>query len=385
MKSSRVVLVSAVLAIAVLVSSCDQVGLVGGTGQDLAQGLPVFSVDLFEQNIRNAFLNESVGFTYAIAVQGTLERSDAVGSARLAPDSPRSMAVADKMHVASVSKTIATAAILRLIQDTPTITLQSSIAPYLPSGWTVDPSVLFVSFEDLLLHQAGFSYPDGQSRFTNRDLQTMISTGVVDPNQPPNQTYSNAHHNLLRVIVPEILGVSPLVGEDDVTFRARVFGTYVQDVVFDPAGVTAPVMPPADPVHYYAFPHDGNAGLGLDTGWQFSEDFGAYGWYLSAVDIVRILSYLNYTEAIVSEEMRDAMNQQEYGYWNSRTGDKGRYQMKQGGWSYTVDSVSKGVQSIAAHFPGGIDAAVIVNSRRDPGFNMASVMRDAFDASFVDP
>jgi hypothetical protein len=59
--------------------------------------------------------------------------------------------------------------------------------------------------------------------------------------------------------------------------------------------------------------------------------------------------------------------------------------MKQGGWAYTVDGVSKGMQSVAAHFPGGVDAAVIVNSRSAPAFNMANVMRDAFDASFVDP
>jgi hypothetical protein len=208
---------------------------------------------------------------------------------------------------------------------------------------------------------------------------------VVDNSDPPNQTYSNAHHNLLRVMIPEILGASPSVGEDDETFRARVFGTYVEDVVFDAAGVSASVYPSAVPNLYYAFPHDGNGGTGIGTGWQFPVDFGAYGWYLSAIDLVAILSYLNYTEAIISQEMRDAMNQQEYGYWNSRTGDKGRYQMKQGGWAYTVDAVSKGMQSIVAHFPGGIDAAVIVNSRRAPAFNMADVMRDAFDASFVVP
>lgn len=382
MRNAAKWLVVAVAAAAL--TACDGITLFGGGGgpDDLAQNLPVFSVDLFEDNIRQAFTNQSVGFSYAIAVNGTLQRADGVGNGVDFPDGLRQMTEFNQMHVASVSKTITTAAILRLIEQTPGIAVTSSIEPWLPPDWTRGPGVANVTFEDLLLHTTGFSFPANQSRFYDADLEQLIRTGVVNV---ADQVYSNAHHNLVRVMIPYILGAPKLAGEDDETYHARVSGQYIRDNVFVPAGVEFRVTPPNAPNLYYSFPNDELGGIGTDSGWSFQTDFGAYGFYVSAVGIVAILTYVNHTEEILSEEMRETMLQNEYGYWNSRTGDKGRYQLKQGGWSFTTDGVSKGMQSIAGHFPNGVDAAVIINSRANPAFNMASVLRDAYDASFVDP
>ena len=370
-----------VLAGVLTLWSCDALNPSPDLG--LNQNLPVFSVDLFEANIQEAFAGSTMGFTYAIAVGGDLERSGAAGSGITSPDGSRAMNVNDRMHIASISKTITTIAVLRLVQDTTGVTLDTSIGSYLPDGWPAGPGVNGLTFRDLLLHQSGFSFPANQSRFSHADLRTLIGTGVVGDSSDP--VYSNSHHALFRIIVPNVLETPTLPGESEIDYYARAFGEYVEDVVFDPLGITASVTPPANPNRYYSWPHDGTAGLGTDANWLFSTDFGPYGWYLSAVDLVKILSYLHQTEVLISEEMRAVMNQDEMGYWNSRTGDKGRYLLKQGGWAYTTDSITKGMQSIAGHFPGGIDAAVIVNSRISPPFNMASVLRDAFDASFVDP
>ena len=379
MSRGRIWMVAAVAV--VVLGSCDLIGF--GGPQGIQSGLPVFSVDLFEDNIRDAFTGQSVGFTYAIAVGGTLQRSDGVGSATVNPDGVRAMNVNDKMHIASISKTITTIAVLRLIQDTPGLERWSSIGPYLPSGWAAGPGVWGLSFENLLVHESGFSFPANQSRFYHADLRSLIGTGVVG--DPTDAVYSNSHHSLFRVIIPEVLGTEQPSAEPDDVFYARVFGEYVQEVILDPLGITAGIVPPATPNLYYAFPHDGTAGLGTGANWTFTEDFGAYGWYLSVIDLVNILTSLHHTEELISSGMRAVMNQEEMGYWNSRTGDKGRYLLKQGGWAYTVDSVTKGVQSIAGYFPGGVSAAVIVNSRTAAAPSMANIMRDAFDASFVDP
>ena len=58
-----------VVAAALTIAACD--GLLGGSQ---IQAPKVFSLDLFEQNIRDAYAG-SIGFTYAIAQNGVLVRS----------------------------------------------------------------------------------------------------------------------------------------------------------------------------------------------------------------------------------------------------------------------------------------------------------------------
>lgn len=375
-----------IVAVAILGTGCK--GILGGGSQDINQNLPVFSVETFEQNIIDAFAGNSVGFSYAITVDGTLVVSDGVGKGKATGDGSRDMVDTDKMHIASVSKTITAAALLRLLEDTQGVDVGSSIEPYLPSRWPRGSGVENVTFHDLLVHASGLSLPAANGRVSHNDLQQIVQTGLVDLNDPPGSQYSNVHQSLIRVMIPEILGEVANGGETDEEFRARVFGEYVQAVVFGPLGITAYLEPQADPNLYYSWPYtsgiEGIGGVG-DDDWAFPNDFGAYGWYLSAIDIVKILSYIQYTEVVISSEARELMNENKYGYWNDRVGDKGLYLMKQGGWGIEVLGKIKGMQSIAAHYPGNVDAAVIVNSRPVNAYDMADIMRDAFDASFVVP
>ncbi len=351
-----------------------------GGPQDLAPAFPVFRVDLFEQNIIDTFGSQSVGFTYAIAVGGNLQRHGAGGNASLAPDPTRAMAATDAMHVASISKTITTIAVLRLLQDTPAVGLGSAFVPYLPSGWSPGTGVSGLTFANLLRHESGFDFPANQSRFSHADLRTLISSGVVGDSS--NAVYNNSHHSLFRLIIPNLLGRSQGSSESEEEFYARVFNEYVNEVVFAPLQISASLAPAATPNLYYAFPHNDAAGLGTGTNWTYTLDPGAYGWYLSAVDLAKILVYLHETEDLISASMRDAMDQDEMGYWNSRTGEHGRYLMKAGSWGYTVDSVTQGVQSIAGRFPAHVSAAVITNSRPAAPLNTANLLRDAYDASY---
>ena len=372
----RVAIITLV-AVAVL-AACDPPGF--GGPQDLAPAFPVFRVDLFEQNIIDTFEPQSVGFTYAIAVGGNLQRSGARGNATLTPDASRTMSVADRMHIASISKTITTIAALRALQDTPGVGPNSSFVSYLPPGWSPGPGMNGLTFTNLLRHESGFDFPAGQSRFYHADLRSLITAGVVGDSS--NAVYNNSHHSMFRLIIPNLVGASPVSGESEEEFYARAFSDYVDSVVFDPLQINASHVPPPTPALYYAFPHNNAAGLGTGANWTYTADPGGYGWYLSAVDLVKILVYLHETEELISEAMREIMNQDEMGYWNSRTGEHGRYLMKGGSWGYTVDSVLQGTQSIAGRFPFGVTVAVIANSRPVTSLNMSNLLRDAYDAAF---
>jgi CubicO group peptidase (beta-lactamase class C family) len=373
-----------ILLVVMFVAACDM-GVIN-PNQQLNQNLPVFDINKMEDNILDTFTGNSIGFTYAISVQGTLKKSGAVGQKTQAPDANVAMSVSDKFHVASISKTITTIAALMMIEETSGVNLNTKIDGYLPPTWTQGPGVDGISFRDLLLHESGFDHPD-QSRYFDRDLQNLVAAGA--PNS--GAEYSNANHNFIRVLLPYVTGASKLIGESDEDFHERVFGQYLFNNIFHPRGIDLRISPPANPVLYYSFPADGSEGLGgaSDSNWEFSNEFGAYGFYLSVIDILEIMSYLHFggeSLGYLSDSMLNVMNTNEMGYWNSRTGDKGRYLMKQGGWRYTNGNGNfQGVQTILVHYPNGVQAAVFINSVPSVPLNIASLMEDIYDDSFVDP
>ena len=218
---------------------------------------------------------------------------------------------------------------------------------------------------------------------TDARLEEHIEIGNILLQEPA--AYDNVNHALFRVIVPNLLGEEHTdSSETEAQFHARVFGEYVQQVMFTPSGVPAEratTVPPDNANRYYPWPYDNQPGV---NGTDFSLSYGAYGWYMSAVDLLRVLTYLRFTEDIISDESRAVMNSEELGWWNTRTGDHGTYNMKQGGWFWSSNPV-KGMQSIAANFAAGVQAVVIVNSRPAQPFDMAGFMTEAFDNAFVSP
>lgn len=371
---------TAVLAI----TACD--GIIAGDGFQ-TQAQEEFSLDLFEQNVRDAFAG-SVGFTYAIAQNGSLARAGEVGFGRtqFEPAGELAMNRNQRMHIASISKAITTAAVLRLLQDTPGVGLDSGVEPYLPPSWTRGPGVSndALTFRHLLAHKSGLFYGGVAQGESDARLAEHIEIGNILLQEPAD--YDNVNHAMFRVIVPYLLGAAHTDStETEAQFHARVFGQYVQAVVFTPAGVTAEratTVPPADGNRYYPWPYDNQPGV---EGTDFSLNYGAYGWYLSAVDLAAVLAHLRFTEDIISNESREIMNNERLGWWNTQTGDQGTYNMKQGGWFWTDTPVEKGMQSIAANFPAGVQAVVIVNSRPEPSINISFAMRNAFDNGFVSP
>jgi CubicO group peptidase (beta-lactamase class C family) len=389
---NRILLAASIVAV---LAACEMGSVLTGTE---IQAQKQFSLDAFETNIRSFFITRSVGFSYVIVQNGVEVRSDGVGNGRTNADGQRAMSVNDRMHIASVSKTITTAAVLRLIEDTPGLSLDSSIEPYLPAhdpttgAWDRHVSIGFLTFRQLLSHSTGFDFTiiaGGPTSDNNDDasLQEVIANGSTLTKIP---RYANQHHALFRVIVPNVLDWPRTRGESDEDYHSRVFGEYVQQVVFDPAGITAgSPVPPVNPNLYYAWQDGGLPGVGGTV--DFSTHYGAYGWYLSAMDLGAFLATLRHTEDIITAASRQIMDADELGYWNSREGENGTYRMKQGGWIYTSNPLRRGLQAIIANYSAGVQAAVIVNSRPDDtlfggdgGFDMASLMRDFFDDAFVD-
>jgi len=94
-----------------------------------------FSVEQFEENLTTSLDAENpMGYAYVITQNGQVKASGSAGLARSVADGNKVMSINEIMHVASVSKTITTAAVLKLL-DEKGISVNASIAPYLPSHW----------------------------------------------------------------------------------------------------------------------------------------------------------------------------------------------------------------------------------------------------------
>lgn len=405
MRRSRMGVAGLVFAVVAALAACEESG-----GINQIQAPPAFSVDAFEDNIRSSFTDEVVGFTYAISRNGSLLRSGEVGFGRtqFEPAGTRLMQHDQRMHIASISKTITTAAVLRLLEDTPGIDLDSPVAPYLPPSWTVHSSINdspgSLTFRRLLSHRGGFNFPVPSIGTTDAALQTHLAAGI--PNPPSTRTYENAHHAFFRVIIPYVLGATPSSSETLANFHSRVFGAYVQQAVFDPAGLVfngnsdpesnvsgvsgSPTIPPVNSNRYYPWPYNEEQGFDV-AGTDFALSYGPFGWYMSSVEVAQFLAFLRYTDDIISASSRQVMDDENLGYWNSRDGDHGEYLLKQGGWFWTNNPVEQGTQSIAGSFAEGVQAVVIVNSRRDGNapasapqpLDMATIMQVAFDSAWV--
>lgn len=349
------------------VASCEEEEL------GLANPGPSFDMALFEQNIKDALTNHSVGFAYAINQNGLLEREGAVGKARTAADGNVNMTVNTPINVASVSKTITTVAALRAIQDNPDVDLDDKIAPYLPLTWELGPGMDEVTFEELLSHTSGIEFSGGQDDQSYVSLRDVVKEGVTGPK---TYKYSNVGISLFRILIPNIQKeFSAPVDISPADEFAYIYKSYVMNKIFKPMSLTkAYLNEPDDAAFLYAYPDDGEKGK--QTGnWTLTSAAG--GWFLSAHELARFLAHVRYNDKVLSPEYRAIMDDKKLGWTETVEGDHGTYYAKGGALNYG-DPI-KGVRTIIINYPYGMQASVIVNSTEGQGYHLHAALRDAYD------
>lgn len=168
----------------------------------------LFDVDQFEQNIRDYFVDNSVGFAYSINQDGVTVRHDGWGDARKAADQPDEIAVGftedTRMTIASVAKTITATSTLKILQDTPGVGIDSLIEPYLPTAWKRGPGIETITFRELLTHHSGLRRQDWNGNGADLD-----PAGPAGPDGDTHesasleeQTYYSGLQELIKVGIP---------------------------------------------------------------------------------------------------------------------------------------------------------------------------------------
>src|SRR5262249_29613678 len=229
----------------------------GGLAGD-PPGVSVFDLDQFEQNLRDSFVDNAVGFGYAINQDGVTVRHDGVGDARKPADGQVDFSEDTQMTLASVSKTITATSILKILQDTPGVGVDSFISPYLPADWVQGPNIDTIKFRELLTHHSGLRrkdwdnsngpYEDGDFQNASLEEQTfydglrqLIELGIPDDQLEElkmNHSYENANFALMRVMTPYLLGNGAADNADDpAQFTADAYVEYVSANVLAPMGI----------------------------------------------------------------------------------------------------------------------------------------------------
>lgn len=361
-------------------------------GPAFTQTAPPPKSPIAPRRVDQQFLNElarridehlkgkSVGYQFYITAKNTKGVGGAGGDARRAPDPhPRMMTFDDKINVASVSKTITAAAVLRLLYDRK-LDPDTLVSAYLPADWVLGPNFQNVTFANLLTHRAGIRC-DAVGTYTN--LKKCVADGVQVADMSV-QKYNNINFGLFRMIIPILNGFDRRTVMDDQTASAKYAGLYIDYVrkkIFAPIGLTNIECKPIaqDPALCYQYPTPIMVG---DTFNDMTETNAYRGWNLSAKQLATILYYLFDTEKVIPAAVQKQMTVDQLGLFTDATGVPGVTVYAHGGYYPGKDKQGNPfnngeLNSAVIRFANGVNVGVIVNSQFGPGQSVSGAIKTA--------
>ena len=340
----------------------------------------ILDIDLFEKNLKAELTaHNPMGYSYVISKKGQVVLTGNAGKARSVNDGNLPMTTNTVMHIASVSKTITTAAVLKLL-EAEGLTPDDKFYPYLPPHWTIAESTKLLSFEDLLLHRVWYPFQgDGSVKYDSIRAYVMRGLKTSIP-----EKYTNLNHSVLRVIISGLWDkYRPSAGSTgyDEAFTASVYEKYIQEEIFQPLNITGTLntLGNNQVALAYTDANDNTGEFGPD---DFRLVAGAYGWQLSVLETAKFWAYLWFSNDILSEQNKTLMKNNAYGLWNTITGEHGKYYGKAGGWFRNKNGKEHWYKTFVILYPDDVQVSLFINSNTSK--SLARMLRDAYDASFVD-
>ena len=365
--------------------------------------IPQFDLDLFEENLDDVFDPDTLGFTYAIARNGVLERISPygfTGLARTNDDPPVTSQVGTKeINIASISKPLTAMVLLRLLEERGE-SVDNPIAPWLPQTWDLgagigpglDPQL---TFRDLLTHRSGLN-ANLNTDYEYEDLQAYAEAGI-DQTDKLTFKYQNANFAMFRVAIPYLRyganGVNQIAALVPYAPMAEVIaGLYIQtvrDYAFAPTGFVEGGCVPSDstPTYYYPFPTNGASG---SPPGDWVSRCGSGGWYLSSDELVGVMAFRRFTNDILSPDAREKMDSGFLGWMDPANG-YGFGQGLYGVYRTHGGDLTAMLDACYMEFFNGVQVAVLANSAAPDSHYLGgnsyqcTAVKWAFENAFVAP
>ncbi len=327
-------------------------------------------VDAFAQTLTGLLQNRNFGYGFAIYENSDLKASGAGGlrSRATDPEGERPYTIDTKMHIASMSKTIAAMAFTQLAAQKG-IKTTNKIAPYLPPSWPKGENIEQITFGDLFNHRSGIiglgnnCQNGAYSENIYTGLKQLIANGVKSTNRG-QYCYQNANVGLMRILIPAIAGYvfSGNDNTDDLQTQQRYL-TYVQTNVLGKVGLgsVVPAYPANDPTYCYTYPYPAN-----QKGWNpgnFSNTFGAYGWYLTPREAGKLYATVlsSTDESVLSAASKDTLLLNNLGCFKAAT-SLGAVPYHDGWWYYDSRAPYMGLRTIWMKLPNNMTVTLFVNA-----------------------
>lgn len=335
-----------------------------------------FDIDAFRTGVTNAIgpigqiTGEAAGYAFSVWRNGEPYYESAGGKARRPSDQPDIAQSPDKpLNVASTAKVLTSIAALKLLEGKSNVNLDTSIQYQLPAGWSKGAGLNTVSFRDLLTYCSGFLGMQQASADSYNDLKAIIAAGV----NSNFCEYENANFGMFRVLIPTMTGNDPsdFYGPIQPLIASVYYADWVRDNVLSPAGVSAGLCEDTTsyPTMYYRISKPATA-----SGQYKPKDLllcGGGGWYLSANDWSRFLSYVRHSDYL-SKSSKKALYGDPLGFALNED-SPGMTWSKGGSWTTGEGAV----RTCIFQSWNGVTATLLFNSDTKT-INPCGVLRDAF-------
>ncbi|MEQ1646280.1 MAG: serine hydrolase domain-containing protein [Pyrinomonadaceae bacterium] len=353
----------------------------------------------FVNYVHSKLATTTVGYTMVLYKDGKWLTQNAAGYSVLKKDVPdilgEGMALRPetRMNIASVTKPITATAVLKALQVNPSVSLDSKVAGFLPSNWTIGPGVKDLSFKDFMSQFTGMNDNKGGTSITS--LRKWIADGVTRPKS--EYKYINGNLAIFRIALPYLVA-SPaqrkaydeLSKTSDTALNDAVSEKYVETVrntVFTPMGIKNVSMNDTNK-YQTRFYNKNNKAPGSKAG-DWTKIGGGGGWYMSALELGQFMAHLRYDDKILAPSTRKLMDDHFLGWetpaeFKNFQGKYGDYLGHGGLLKYNDDSddTKVGMVSIVVNYPSGIQAVLLINSFGDYP-SKDRLMKDAFDQAVV--
>jgi CubicO group peptidase (beta-lactamase class C family) len=343
----------------------------------IALGTQALSLPKLLNGIRKTLDSRCVGYGVVISYGGNLEFRHDAGLSRTASDAPQQdFSAFRRTNLASVSKPLTAMGVIKAL-TTNKLTINDTVARFLPSDWTRGPNIASLTFKQLLTHTSGIRNPKGLG-LDYAALKQLIADGVGTDR---TQQYQNHNFALFRIILPYMTGFK----ESSVTVAARplalsqAFLTYMNANVFKPAGLKTVSSKP-DAVNstlFYPFP------AGTIKGWDFGDDvavLGGQGFQVAMDELATLFRAWRYSTTVLTDAQRKLMMDEQLGLF--RVPVKEGTALQHGGYLwFPTNNGTASLNCSITDFSLGVQVALIHNSPVVPA-PAGEIVTSAFNAAW---
>jgi D-alanyl-D-alanine carboxypeptidase len=346
----------------------------------------VFNVAKFKEelkkNIAKTRTTQPRGYSFVINQNGRWADTCSTGIAYMqAGGNTSPMHPNQEINVASVTKIFTTVAVLQLMKKN-SIKLDDPIGQWLPAYFGTVQAVKDITFKQLLTHRSGISEGTGWVD----SLKAIAKRGLDNPAKPKD--YANMNFAIFRIMIPYMMNKTAtlqieasLVPSQTKKFEEWLsiqYVNYMQNNVFSPIGISSALCSPGV-----------NTAMAFNEGIKISsrvmedwtQEAGGGGYYLSTMEMARVMAYISHTDILLNKEQRDMMDDNFLG-WDTEDS-----WMTINGQSYGKDGALQwggpGMQTFVVKYPGNIELSLSVTSWPGDDFRyFTKVAADAYNDSW---